>query len=107
MSDTATDEVTDAIAGVVGYEFSETEEAISHLNTENELSEHMEHLEQLSKTTGINPDSAFQVVSEKLAQYERPDYGEHRESFSRPQQSQSTEFSDDALVSLFSNLVDR
>ena len=63
--------------------------------------------EAISKTTGINPDSALQAVSEKLAQYEQPDYGEHRGSFSRPQQSQSTEFSDDALVSLFSNLVDR
>jgi DNA polymerase III delta prime subunit len=107
MSDTAPDEIIDVLEGVVGYEFSETEEAISHINTENELSEHMELLEQLAKATGINPDAALQVVSEKLAQYEQPDYGEHRGSFSRSQQNQSTEFSDDALVSLFSNLVDR
>ncbi|WP_197917293.1 ATP-binding protein [Thiosulfatihalobacter marinus] len=107
MADTAPDEVTEALEGVVGYEFSETEEAISHLNTESELSEHMEHLEQLAKVTGINPDSALQVVSEKLVQYEQPDYDEHRGSFTRPQQSQRAEFSDDALVSLFSNLVEQ
>ncbi|ASP20089.1 hypothetical protein ANTHELSMS3_01389 [Antarctobacter heliothermus] len=107
MADTAPDEVTEALEGVVGYEFSETEEAIGHLNTESELSEHMEHLEQLAKVTGINPDSALKVVSEKLVQYERPDYDEHRGSFTRPKQSQRTEFSDEALVSLFSNLVDR
>ena len=107
MIDAASQEVTAALEGVVAYEFSETEQAISHLNTENDLSEHMEHLEQLAKATGINPDSALQVFSEKMIQYEQPDYGEHRGSFARTQQSQPAEFSDDALVSLFSNLVDR
>ena len=57
--------------------------------------------------TGRNPDSAIQIVSEKLAQIEEPDYDDHRGSHSRPQENRQEEFNDEALKSLFSNLADQ
>jgi len=106
MSESIPNIISETIEEVVSYEFTETDEVISHLDTEQQLSEHIEQLENLAKMTGHNPDLAILATSEKLIQYEEPDYDEYRASYSRPRESRQDEFSDEAMTSLFSNLVD-
>ena len=105
MDDEIPADVEDALANALHYEFRETGDAISHLGSEHELSEHLEHLDTLASLTGEDAESAKEVVLEKLAELEEPDYGEHRPSFSRRGSATSEEFSDELMRGLFLNLL--
>lgn len=98
-------EVDDAIDRMARYEFVETREAISHLNSEQSLSEHLEHLDALAELTGYDAANAKEIVSDRLAEFEEPDHGEYRPSSSRHSGDSSAEFGDAAVASLFGNLV--
>ena len=105
MNDATPDSVEDAIADALHYEFWETEDAISHLGSERELSEHLEHLDTLAALTGGDAERAKEIVSQRLGELEEPDYGEHRPSFSTRGSATGEEFSDESMRSLFLNLL--
>ena len=105
MGDPAPETVQEAIDGAVHYELSETYDAISHLDSEHSLSEHLGYLDILAKLTGYDAESAKEIVSQRLSECEEPDYGEHRPSFSRSGSSTGEDFSDEAIQSLFWNLL--
>ena len=105
MDDPIPDSIDDEIAGVLHYEFYETEDAISHLDSENELSEHLEHLDTLAALTGEDAERAKNIVLQRLSELEELDYGEHRPSFSSRGSTTSEKFSDEAMRSLFLNLL--
>ncbi len=98
-------EVDDAIDRMVRYEFTDTREAISHLDSEQSLSEHLEHLDSLAELTGYDATNAREVVTDRLVEFEDPDHGEYRPSLSRRGDGTSEEFGDAALASLFGSLV--
>ena len=105
MDEEVPEGVDEALDRVVSYEFTDTSEAIGHLDSEQHLSEHMEQLDTLARLTGYDAEPAKGIVSERLAQFEEPDYGEYRVSVSRPSRQGEDRFEDDAILSLFSNLV--
>lgn len=103
--DDAPKEVDDAIDQAVRYEFIETRDAISHLDSEQSLSEHLEHLDSLAELSGYDATVAKGIVSAQLAVFGGPDHTEYRPSFSRHGHGSSEEFGDAAVASLFGNLV--
>ena len=105
MDDAVPESIEDAIAGVVHYEFYDTRDAIDHLDSEQSLIEHLEYLDILAKLTGDDAESAKEIVSQRLSELEEPDYGEHRPTFASSGSAPGEEFSDEAIESLFWNLV--
>ncbi len=105
MGDEVPEAVDEALNHIVGYEFTNTSQAISHLESKQNLSEHIEQLEALSRLTGYDVEPSKQVVNERLAELEVPDYDEYRPSVSRSSTRVDDRFDDDAIKSLFSNLV--
>lgn len=105
MDEEVPEDVDEAIDRVASYEFTETSDAISHLDSEQHLSEHMEQLDTLARLTGYDAEPAKGIVSERLAQFEEPDHGDYRPSMTRSSGSGEDRFDDDAILSLFSNLV--
>jgi DNA polymerase III delta prime subunit len=105
MDDDVPAEVDDAIDRMVRYEFIETRDAISHLNSKQDLSVHLEYLDSLAELTGYDATAAKKIVSDRLAELEEPDHGEYRPSFSRHGRASSEEFGNAAVASLFGNLV--
>lgn len=105
MSETVPEQVEEILDSTVEYEFAQTSDAIGYMDSEDSLSEHLGYLDSLAKLTGRDPEHAKLIVSERLAQFEEPDHGEYGTGFS-PSRSQShEEFDDEALQSLFSNLL--
>ena len=90
---------------VLTSDIIETIDAISHIDSEQSLLEHIEHLDTLSRLTGYSATYAKEIVSDRLAEFEQPDHGEHRASFSRQGGGSSEEFGDAAVTSLFGILV--
>jgi len=99
------EKVTNAIDEAARYEFTETRDAISHLDSKQSLSEHLEHLDALAELTGYYSAIAREIVCNRLAECEEPDDTEYRPSFSRRAGGSSEEFDDAAIASLFGNLV--
>ena len=105
MDDYVPEEVNDSIDQMVRYEFNETSDAISHLDSEQNLSDHLEHLDSLAGLTGYDATDAKAIVSDRLAEFEESDHGEYRPGFSRHSHGSSEDFGDAAVASLFGNLV--
>ena len=106
MQNAVSDGVQEELDGVVNYEFTEVAEAISHLDSKEEYSEHMERLEKLAELTGQYATPALEYVAEKLSEIEQTVSVEAEMGIStRPEQDQER-FDDNALHSLFSNLID-
>lgn len=106
MDDAVPDDVQAVLDSMIDYEFEETREAINHLDSEQGLSEQIEHLDKLAELTGRDADGAKQIIGNKLAEIEENQWSEEHPSLpSRPGQDRE-EFDDRALLSLFSNLVD-
>ena len=105
MEDSVSETLEDAIGGAVHYEFYDTDDAIGHLDSEESLHEHMEYLDNLAQLTGESAESAKETVSLRLGELEEPDYGEHRLDFSKSQGAADEKFSDEAMKSLFWNLL--
>ena len=99
------DSINDEIVDALNYEFYQTKDAIRHLDSESELSEHLEYLDILASLTGEDAEGAKNIVFQRLSELEEPDYGEHRPSFSSRGSTTSEEFSDEAMRSLFLNLL--
>ena len=105
MEDSVSETLEDAIGSAVHYEFYDTDDAIGHLDSEESLNEHMEYLDTLAQLTGESAESAKETVSLRLGEMEEPDYGEHRLDFSKSQGAADEKFSDEAMKSLFWNLL--
>ncbi len=105
MDDEVPEELDEAIDRMVRIEFFETTDAISHLDSEQSLSEHLEHLDSLAKISGYDATDAKETVYDRLAEFDEPDHGEYRPHFSKHGGESSEEFGDAAIASLFGNLV--
>lgn len=75
-------EVDEVIVRMAQYEFKETRDAISHLDSEESLSEHLDYLDSLAELTGHDAIKAKGIVSDRLAALEEPDHSEYRPRFS-------------------------
>lgn len=104
MPDTAPQQVRDIINQLVSYEFNDTRNAISHLDTEDELSEHLEFLSELAKITKHDLEKSKMIVLDRINELEE-DSANQNTSYTPRSNRDKEEFSDDALKSLFSNLV--
>ena len=54
---------------------------ISHLDSEQSLSEQIEQIDALAELVGLDPESAKAVIYERLAEFEERQYLEERPSF--------------------------
>jgi len=105
MSETLSAPAAAALDGAIEYEFSDTSEAISHLDTESSLSEHLDYLDALAKLTGRDPEMAKSVVYERLSKIEESRHEERSTGFSPSIRRNDEEFGDSDLVSMFSSLL--
>lgn len=105
MDEQLSDALRETIDEAVRYELFETSNAISHLDSEGSLSEHLGHLDSLAALTGYDPKTAKETVYDRIAELEEPKQDAVRPEFSGPRPSSGGEFSDAALASLFGNLV--
>ena len=103
--DDVPEELNDAIDRMVSYEFTETRDAISHLDSQEGLLEHLDYLDSLAEITGHNVIRAKEIVSQRLAECDVQDQDEYRPSFSRHGRASPAEFGDAEISSLFGTLV--
>ncbi|TDG14971.1 AAA family ATPase [Seongchinamella unica] len=97
--------VDEAVDNAVCYEFTETRDAISDLDTESELAEHIDFLALLAKITGHNSDHAKSVVQDRILELEEVEPSEQSASIFPRRNHTEEKFTDDDLKSLFSNLI--
>ena len=76
-------QVDQAVSSAIDYEFTDTRDAISDLDSADELSEHIDFLYSLAKITGNDPDHTKAVVQERLNELE-DDYPAEEKSFFFP-----------------------
>jgi energy-coupling factor transporter ATP-binding protein EcfA2 len=106
MADSIPDNVQAVLDSTIDYELEETEGAISHLDSEQSLSEQIDYLDSLAKLTGRDASTAKEIINEKLSELEETQWSEERPSFPSRPGSERENFNDDALRSLFSGLID-
>ena len=105
MNDATPDSVVDQIEDAADYEFYETEDAISCIDSEHELSEYLEYLDILAELTNGDAENAKAIVLQRLSEIEEPEYEEFYLDFSSRESATSEEFSDRSMRSLFSSLL--
>lgn len=105
MPEILPEHVSEALNEAVNFEFAETYQSISHLDTKDELSEHLDFLDELAKLTGHDPKLAKEVVFDRMADIEEEYYSEKSTSFSPKSKEEKERFDDQALKSLFTNLI--
>lgn len=105
MADTAPKELSESLDQAVNYEFSDTSDAIGHLDTEDELKDHIETLSMLAEATGYDAERAKTVVLNRIDELEEPVYSEQSPTYTSRKVQDEEEFSDGDLKSLFSNLI--
>lgn len=96
--------LTQAVEDAVNIEISEVRDLIDDLDTENELSEHMDYLIELSSITGKNIDCAISVVQGRIDNIDESE-APIRPSFVSRYHDGVEGFTNEDLISLFSNLV--
>lgn len=97
--------VRSALANAVYFEFYQTDQAVSHLESEQELNEHLEYLDTLAALTGEDARGAKEIVVQRLNELQEPDEPERRPNFSRREFAANEEFSDESMRNLFVNLL--
>ncbi|AUW04393.1 restriction endonuclease [Vibrio campbellii] len=105
MSFTTPRKISLLIDELVRYEFNDTLNAISHLNTEDELSEHLGYLDDLAKITGKDPEQPKLAVIERIQELEEDAIDVHTSEYIPPIRKNVSKFSDDDLKNLFSTLI--
>ena len=105
MQDAVVDEVQTALEEAVEYEFAEVRDATGHLGERDELAEHIEQLEKLSAITGGYATPALEYVAQRLLEVESAESEKAQICFPLKSTREEEEFDDNALRSLFSNLV--
>lgn len=106
MGDNAPVEVGTILNLAIDEEFNETRDRIDHLDTEQELAEHIDYIETLAKLTDRDPSTALSNIYDKLSELEESAQEEEKPNLpSRSSLLYDDKFGDDDLRSLFSNLI--
>ncbi len=105
MSETLPEAAATALENAIEYEFTDTRDAISHLDTESDLTEHLDYLDSLARLTGRDPENAKTVIYDRISDIEESDYEERQTDFSPSRRQGNEKFDDNDLKSLFSNLL--
>ena len=106
IGDEIPNNVQEILESAIDYEFTETEDASGHLDSEQSLSEHLNYIDTLAELTGHNPQHARDVINLRLAELENTEWPEELPSFRGRKLPASKEFDDNALYSMFSKLID-
>jgi len=96
--------VCDALDQAADYEFNQTEDAMSNLDSEAELNQHADHLNELARLTGHDPTLALETVGEKIVEVLNTPTKAVVPSFGTRRRTDSDVFDDNALYSLFATL---
>lgn len=108
LSETAPSYLVDEFNRLVGNEFINIHEAISLLDTEDELASHLWSLKGLAKFTGHDTEEVKSVVQEKIDMLEYEEETDIDMSAITRQSYGEEEFSDSELKNLFKHLaIDR
>ena len=100
-------EVQETLDPMIDYELAETHGAIDELNSAQDLSEHLEHVQALGAITGRDTEGVKTLITGRLADMEDEPWTD--EAPTRVARSLTTgeDFDDSALYSLFSTLIER
>ena len=101
------EQVEAALDGAIDYEFTDIGDVISELDSESSLLDHGEFIDRLAELSGRDPISAKEAIHERIAEIEEPHWDDERPSFASRVPLGREDFGDDALLSLFSTLVER
>tara|TARA_R110002124_G_scaffold60484_3_gene165876 strand:+ start:12759 stop:15026 length:2268 start_codon:yes stop_codon:yes gene_type:complete len=105
MADGDIDHINAELDSVISYEFLETEDAISHLDSKDDLVEHLGYLKSLAKLTGHALEHAEIAVQNRIKEIEESDATERTTGYSPRRERGEDKFTDDDIKSLFSNLI--
>ena len=106
MEHSIPEQVKAALDGAIDYEFTDVGDVISQLDSESSLLDHGEFIDRLAELSGRDPTSAKEAIQERIAQIQEPDWDDESPSFASRAPLGRVDFSDDALLSLFSTLVE-
>jgi DNA polymerase III delta prime subunit len=105
MSGTLSTELNIKLNYLVVSEFLNVEENTSHLESVDDLEEHIDFLKELAITTNKDADEAIEKLNDRIAEFEEYDHYSHKiESHQRCRNGEE-EFNDQDIVSLFSTLL--
>lgn len=107
MEHSMPEQVEVALDGAIDYEFTDIGDVISELDSESSLLDHGEFIDRLAELSGRDPISAKEAIHERIAEIEEPHWDDERPSFASRAPLGREDFGDDALLSLFSTLVER
>lgn len=105
MPDTTPKNIKNLMDQAVNYECTETYQAITHLETEDDLNEHLASLEELEKITDCDIEQAKATISQRIDELHEEYIPEQESSLPSRNKLFDETFSDDDLKSLFSNLI--
>ena len=106
IGDEIPNNVQEILELAIDYEFTMTEDASGHLDSEQSLSEHLSYIDTLAELTGHSPQHARDVINQRLTELESTEWPEELPSFRGRSLPASKEFDDNALYSMFSKLID-
>ena len=106
IGDEIPNNVQEILEWAIDCEFTMTEDASGHLDSEQSLSEHLNYIDTLAELTGHSPQHARDVINQRLIELENTEWPEELPSFRGRSLPASKEFDDNALYSMFSKLID-
>lgn len=105
MSNPTSTELKAKLSYLVELEFLNVEDITSHLNSADELEEHIEFLKELAKTTNKNADEAIDKLNNRIGQIEEYEHDSHRMENHQSRRENKESFSNQDIKSLFSTLL--
>ncbi|MEQ9248227.1 MAG: ATP-binding protein [Nitratireductor sp.] len=105
LDDDVPDPLIESMNNAISFEFDETELAIDHYESEEELLEHIGHLETLALLTDFDATMAKSVVNNKITNMIRTDHDEFIPDTSNVKKGDNSDYSDEDIKSLFSTLM--
>ena len=106
MGHSMPEQVEAALDDAINYEFTDIGDVVSELDSEDSLLDHGGFIDRLAELSGQDPTSAKEAIQERLAQIQEPHWDDEGASFASRAPLGREDFSDDALLSLFSTLVE-
>lgn len=93
------------VTQIVNYQFENTEEVISDVETEDDLTEYIDILLSLAKVTGRVSEKSVSIINEKISELEEVESEEQSTSYKPLHRKRDEKFSDESIKSLFTNLL--
>lgn len=90
---------------LVESEFLNVEENTSHLDSIDDLEEHIEFLRELAKTTNKDANDAIEKLNDRIAQLDEYEQYSHKMENHQNRRNSDEEFNNEDIVSLFSTLL--